>query len=368
MISQLSLSVDWNALTTWRSDGVIPSNGKSGGTSSPITKSYENRCVGAPKGGSRMKVRTSAEHAATTGRFRPSTYPITSQAVTSPVEHPYDFVLEVLQRSSTTTLADQAEVTTRLQALQPALRALRQAYKNPTVSAAYEGDNTEAYLLAYVPHYIKQALTALEKAQLLIYRPTYRAGFFCSGPGPEAVALVEHLLRRRSRQELEFHFLDRASDDWSRIREELLTVGCQRRWSPAIDIQAHTFDLLDRAGFRRLRPILKKLDLAMFQNFGNELPTNQHPLAIDNIRRIAKLLSDGAMLIYSDQRNYEAVQQFVQTLERELRPLGNVRITAMEESVRAPRTGTPLAEHFFTATQWARCHTYSINLVFHRSR
>ncbi|SVC28151.1 uncharacterized protein METZ01_LOCUS281005, partial [marine metagenome] len=200
-----------------------------------------------------MKVRTSAEHAATTGRFCPPTYPITSQAVTNPVENPYDFVLEVLQRSSTTTLTDQAEVATRLQALQPALRALRQAYKNPTVSAAYEGDNTEAYLLAYVPHYINQALRALHVAEPVddaLRLETYRAGFFCSGPGPEAVALVEHLLRRRSRQELEFHFLDRASDDWSRIREELLTVGCQRRWSPAIDIQAHTFDLLDRAGFR----------------------------------------------------------------------------------------------------------------------
>tara|TARA_B100000809_G_scaffold227187_1_gene239363 strand:+ start:186 stop:1136 length:951 start_codon:yes stop_codon:yes gene_type:complete len=215
----------------------------------------------------------------------------------------------------------ETEAAEALRGLQPSVRYLREEYRRPTPNPVYEGPNTFAYLLAYVPIYIRQSMKVLEIAGLHGEgRDKKRVGLFCCGPCPEAVALTEMLRGPGGRKQPDrfcLELFDNHHEGWAVARDALLDVSfldspgiCRDRgrqwrggWKTALSEQPgiHDFNVVDGLSPAN-KQIVAQLDVAMFQNFDNELGPDVGPTQVSvdqTIEEIARLLPPGSKLILS---------------------------------------------------------------------
>jgi len=242
----------------------------------------------------------------------------------------YDLPLEAfrLSRGLSRDSGSDAALAEALEALKPQVHKLRQHFWDHSytgnVDLDYSGPLADAYLLAYVPGYIQQSLMAYQEAGLDSASVT-TVGFFCCGPCPEAVGLVKHLGQQQHPGNLRFHFFDVNHEGWRITREALLEVGCTRRWSGQLELETPlSLDLSEPQAVAEHASVISALDLAVFQNFDNEMGEAQNVMR-SNIERVAALLPASSTLVLSDL-HYAADRSEAnhQVLKERLAPFGEV--------------------------------------------
>ena len=295
---------------------------------------------------------------------------ISPSPVPDPLRQPYDFVLRVLADVPTgpEVLSD------RLRSLRPALTELRRCYQANTVQVRYEDPAIAcAYLLAYIPHYIRQAVEAFQFADFFAYRPrALKVGFFCTGPSPESVALAHHLRTQAWRHDLEIHLFDDRPRTWDLVGEPLRRLGCSHHWPEDVQFVTHQTDLGTPAGLQRHLDVIGELDLAVFQNCLNELATDGFRHSTEVLVSVAERLREGATLIVSDLREYEGNQRILSKAGLALGRLGPVTSRSARFRTDPPGPTTDLGRYFFDIHQisddraWPRVNNKVAFLVLER--
>ena len=265
----------------------------------------------------------------------------------------YDLPLEAfrLSRGLSRDSGSDAALAEALEALKPQVHKLRQHFWDHSYTGSvdldYSGPLADAYLLAYVPGYIQQSLMAYQEAGLDSASVT-TVGFFCCGPCPEAVGLVKHLGQQQHPGNLRFHFFDVNHEGWCITREALLEVGCTKRWSGQLELETpHSLDLSEPQSVEEHASVIGTLDLAVFQNFDNEMGEAQNVMR-SNIERTAALLPASSALVLSDLHyaadRYEANHQ---VLKEKLAPFGEVHAwkSPGSKGVRVPWPTGPIRSH-----------------------
>jgi len=295
---------------------------------------------------------------------------VSTAPVPDPLRQPYDFALRVLAE-----VPEGPEVLSdHLRSLRPALAALRRSYRANTVRVHYEDPATAcAYLLAYIPHYIKQAAEAFEFTKFVAYRPrTLKIGFFCTGPSPESVALAHHLRGRLWSHDLEIHLFDDRPRTWDLVGEPLRRLGCSHQWPEDVRFITHQADLGTPAGLQRHLDVIGELDLAMFQNCLNELATDGFHRPAEVLVSLTERLREGATLIVSDLSKYEGNQRILSEAGPGLARLGPVTSTSASFRIDPPGPETDLGRYFFDIHQtsndraWPRVNNNVTFLVLER--
>ncbi len=225
----------------------------------------------------------------------------------------YDLVVEVAagisSRRGTETLEEM------LSSLREPLRGLRRSYRSGRVLIDYEKGSELAYLLAYVPPYIRMAEQVIARSLVLdSIGPILDVGLVGAGPAPEAVALINLLIDAKAQVDrLRLHLFDIATDEWRIVREALLDVGCRCRWDGSIEVQHHSLDLRTPATFNAHRSILQSLDFVMVQNCLNEDIVHR-PAAVENLLDLLSAMRPGSVLAIADQHNYVSVRDRIRML------------------------------------------------------
>ena len=266
------------------------------------------------------------------------------------------FVVEVFKASRGLEAAPDQDVGLgeALEELQPHVHTLREHYRNHssigTVGIDYSGKMADAYLLAYVPGYIEQCEMAFRMADLGA-APVETVGLFCCGPCPEAVALVRHLNSRDRSGQLGIHMFDVCPAGWSTVREALLDEGCTKHWAGVVNYENYDLDLTVPRSVEHYASAIGALDVAVFQNFDNEVG---HAMGVmrSNIERVAALLSPSSSLIMSDLSNSAANHE---VLSSRLQPLGEVSLGKSPGSrgVRVLRPSGPIRKHLLVGDSYA---------------
>jgi len=261
--------------------------------------------------------------------------PESESPVNPPNNYPdnYQLITEVFKLCNPGTASTRESLCAVLKKLRPALKELRREYKNyesRNIQIDYSGKTAEAYLLAYIPIYINQALKALRYA-------------FERDP-----------LDSNSRNlNLEFHLFDRQNSDWTQAREALLRLGCDERWRGDVDIHPREFDLANSESLVNHKEAINNLDLAMFQNFDNEIG-NYGSASRQNVEKtiteIAKNLRPGGKLIISDLYGSDRSQtEMLDRWERDQIGCGR-REDFKEETVHNEPSIPILKDCFFSTT------------------
>ena len=247
----------------------------------------------------------------------------------------YDLAMQAFRR--TVDVPDQRLLGHHLESLQPAVRQLRARYRSAHVLVDYR-HTASAYLLAYVPAYIRMAERVLVRVlKGAAIGPTLRVGIVGAGPAPEAVALVNYLRRApRLCEHLDIHLFDVATGAWGPVRTALVDVGCRARWPGTIDVAHHDLDLARPSGVAAHRNVFASLDLIVVQNCLNE-DIARRPAGMENLRELLSLLKPGASMAIADQHNYEAVRESLRLLADELEGELTVR-SRFADIVRSPVT------------------------------
>lgn len=233
-----------------------------------------------------------------------------------------------------------------LEELQPYVHTLREHYRDHsrtgTVDIDYSGNTADAYLLAYVPGYIEQSEMVFRMADVGS-APVETVGLFCCGPCPEAVALVRHLNSRNQSGRLSIHMFDVCPTGWSTVREALLYEGCTKHWAGVVSYENYDLDLTVPRSVEHYASAIGALDLAVFQNFDNEIGHAMSAMR-SNIERVAELLPLSSSLIMSDLSNSAANHAVLST---RLRPYGEVTPEQSPNSkgVRVPWPVGPIRKH-----------------------
>ncbi len=271
--------------------------------------------------------------------------------------------------------ASRAEIGEVLRSLKPSLKHLREVYKRDsrtsTVSLDYTGNLAAAYLLAYFPGNVIQSQMAFRFADVAKMSPApQRVGLFCSGLAPEAVALAELLsaTHRTSKCEgcfrefppasgqkmeecphcglpikideepakLDFLLFDH-SPGWSQFCDAVMELGCRgmhNRHDAVADFELFT-------GLTpKQEELVGSLDLAVFQNFDNELGSNKER-ALRTVLRVGELLRPGSKLVLSDLHNARGTHEKLKA-EMDRRSLGSTSISPED----GRRAWHPLPEQF----------------------
>jgi hypothetical protein len=295
---------------------------------------------------------------------------VSTAPVPDPLRQPYDFAIRVLAEvpEGPFVLSD------RLRSLRPALTALRRSYFSVPVRVRYEDPAIAcAYLLAYLPHYIRQATEAFRFANFVAYRPrTLKVGFFCTGPSPESVALAHHLRAQGWRHDLEIHLFDDRPRTWDLVGEPLRRLGCSHHWPEEVRFITHQVDLGTPGGLQRHLDVIGELDLAMFQNCLNELATDDFHRPAEVLVSLADRLREGATLIVSDLSEYGENQRILSEASQELARLGPVTAQTRNIRIDPPGPTTDLGRYFFDSHRtsndltWARVNNNLAFLVLER--
>ena len=250
----------------------------------------------------------------------------------------YQLVTEVFKLCNPGTASDGETLCAALKQLRPSLKELRRKYKNyksRNIQIDYSGEIAEAYLLAYVPIYINQALKALRYAF-------------------ERAGREQPLVSNSRNLNLEFHLFDRQNSDWTQAREALLRLGCDERWRGDVDIHPREFDLASSKSLVNHKEAISNLDLAMFQNFDNEIG-NYSSASRQNVEttitEIAKNLRPGGRLIISDLYGSDRSQNEMLNLwENELRIGRGSQKKFGKETVHDQPSEPILTNCFFSST------------------
>lgn len=202
-----------------------------------------------------------------------------------------------------------------LPSLQKSLKKLRQAYRNEHVDVDYTNPNiVSAYLLAYAPYHVFQTYEALErlstkaKKQLCSQKELSVVGF-CSGPGPEILALQWFLASNKAKcKHLHVCVYDDCAAGWEKhgnFSKVLLRGGpIKVSWKyKHCDINSYWLPDVD----------VSTADLIFLQNCSNEIDSHK-----TSFPALLKKMKSGAHFIYSDLSSYRKNIQLMRHFEAQL--------------------------------------------------
>ena len=218
--------------------------------------------------------------------------------------HEYDFVLEAFKASRGGL--NKYRLAEALRALQPSVKELRAAYRRSAkdVRPDYSGVIADAYLLAYVPTYVRQSKIMYEKAAVE-FSPQIKVGVFCGGPCPEIIGLLDYFRSENSDSlpedlHIEFYLFESNLAGWKDVFNGVLKAATERFGENRFSCRTLTFDLLKQKEAERHASVIRNLDIATFQNFDNEMGVVEKNIMLQNISDVAGLLPQGSKLLMSD--------------------------------------------------------------------
>ena len=195
------------------------------------------------------------------------------------------------------------------------------------VKISYENETADAYLLGYIPLYVTQAKEALKFSEMLDAPwPPTKVAFFCCGPCPEGIALMELLndavnqLPAPYQKEvwLELYLFDRDEATWRTVTNSLLSTGEHNLWPGTILTESYPLDLTETSpsnlNWLRAKEVVGEVDVVMFQNCFNEFGSGA-PLVEEKILSIAKSLPHNAKLLISELQRTGTVDTFARLKE-----------------------------------------------------
>ena len=205
---------------------------------------------------------------------------------------------EITQACLQLSYAD-ASPQTWMRRLRPQLKRLRQSYRKDAVQVQYGDDRVaKAYMLAYAPYHIWQTYQVLDrlrpaaKSALLAKKRITIAGF-CSGPGPELMALQWFLLHHQaSCEQIDIAIYDKNAHSWKKNASYAAVQfpNIKASWR---------YEERDINGFSIWNVALQQADIVFIQNCFNELNTNNKSLC-----SLLRSMKVGASLLCSDLSSY----------------------------------------------------------------
>ena len=180
------------------------------------------------------------------------------------------------------------------------LKRLRRAYRSFKVQVDYSNAKTvEAYMLAYAPYHVLQMYEVLErlpfksKQELLSKRNISVVGF-CSGPGPEVLALQWFLATKKAKcQTLEVRIYDKNAAAWQEsgnFSEARLKGAPKMTWE---------YKECDINSFWVYEAEVEEADLVFIQNCSNEVHAQ-----MTYFPQLLRRMKAGSHVIYSDLSAY----------------------------------------------------------------
>jgi hypothetical protein len=269
----------------------------------------------------------------------------------------YPLVLDVFRAIRQRNSAVSEDLRVELEELHDPFKWLRRKYRggydSRGIEIEYSGLIAEAYLLVYVPGYINQARIALKKAFDLMER--HRRSDL-----------------RSPQLNIELHLFDLRTTGWSDTRSELLDYGCKQKWRNRLSINEHHFNLQDGSTLAECQETLRSLDIAMFQNFDNEIgdgESDKRNRALQTITKIAVQMPLGSQLVLSDLMGSDDAHEKLEQ-DWKNRGIGSVAREQRGKTTEgegdpyriheAPRD-SPLTEYFFS--DFASGRIYKANLT-----
>lgn len=232
---------------------------------------------------------------------------------------------------------------------------------------------TEAYMLAYYPHYVgltKRALDVLPAETLRNDRVVRVCAFAC-GPAPEPVAVAQHLVESgHGAESLRLALLDIVPERWEWARSVSINGVLPLNWrgetrvveTASVDITAPT--LLESAGV-----FVERSDLVLFQNCLNEFPADQLHVQ-DNAEALLSAMRPGAVLLVADINNYPTGRACLDTFAAVAERKAEVLHRPEELLTVAPAPDRPavLDEHFFLDGEFPRKKHFEFRCLAARVR
>ena len=246
-----------------------------------------------------------------------------------------------------------------LRSLVPALHQLRQGYRTGggRVQVDYSRPVTEAYLLAYFPHYVETAAAALSflPADAIADVEPLRVSAFASGPAPEVIAVAQALRSAGySTTTLRLALPDLSPEHWRWARAVSLERILPIYWAGNVEVpREDQVDITDPDFVSSVRDLVGRSDLIIFQNCLNELqPHDAEHLA----NELYSTLKPGAALVMADLANYPIAPAVLAAFESVAtqRGLRVLRSPADSFRVAAARPPRLLGDHFFLDGEWPR--------------
>lgn len=223
-----------------------------------------------------------------------------------------------------------------LRITQPAIRALRAAYRNCPSRADYSDPTTRAaYLIAYYPYYIEPLYHVLHQlpddfAKTLFNYPKLRACFLGAGPAPEALGWLSFLHETcPDVTSVTAYLFDLHVDGW-RTGQEITRYHLKEQYWPGKELILipHACDMLgvDFINSQWADRAIKIAHLYVMQNSINEYIGKEKEF-IRNFERLFEATQPGALFVIIDL-DFEPIKNLIRLTERHItrRNLGEVII------------------------------------------
>ena len=282
----------------------------------------------------------------------------------------YEEVVEVIRAAHGFGSGDDVAFETHLRNLVPALHELRASYRSGwgSVAVKYTRAVTEAYMLAYYPHYVSLTRRALDvlPTGALVDAPSMRVCAFASGPAPEPIALAQYLRGKRyGTQTLALALFDIVPDRWQWAR----SLSVERLLPPVWDGQIRVpetpvVDITSPGFTATVSAFVARADLVFFQNCLYEFPANQAHVQ-DNARELISTMKPGAVLLMADINNYPTGRACLDTfatvvgLDADVLHLPEELLTVAP----APHRPAVLDLHFFLDGEYPRSRQFEFRCL-----
>lgn len=267
---------------------------------------------------------------------------------------------------------DLAGFAAHLETLAPGLHALRESYRTGggSVSVDYSAAVTEAYMLAYFPHYVGLSALALSvlPAGALPDVDRLRVSAFGSGPAPEPIAVAQHLVTADyGTTTLALALFDRVPDQWAWARTVSIDRVLPLYWDREVVVAETAAVDITATGFvDSVRTFVSRSDLVLFQNCLNEFRPDQVQVA-ENAGVLIAAMKPGACLVMADLDYYPTARECLYTFARVSEASGASLLhdpsVVLEVPTAVPRPAVLDAHFFFREGEWPRRRPYAIRCL-----
>lgn len=273
----------------------------------------------------------------------------------------YPVVLKAVAEANRIT--EDGALAEHLATVVPALHELRLGYRTAgrQVRLNYTRELTEAYLLAYYPHYVRMAEASLRVIGPEFFdRSALRVCLVGAGPAPEAVA-VGHRLQADAgaSSQLELTVVDRANDGWTWARVVSVESVLAHYWQGQVSVRPITADLREPEIIDQISGVAADTDLVIFQNCLNEIGDDSTHLHA-GVRALVGALPSGAVVVMSDLDNYPGGREALALVVASLGDTVEWLRRADERLVLQPAMPVPevLAQHLFVRGEFPRSNPF----------
>ena len=234
----------------------------------------------------------------------------------------YDLIVQGIKTQE--GLSDEGLIA-RLNQLKPAVRNLRNAYRNYPVHVPYDKTDIQAaYLITYFPHYYQLIYKVLVEDYPTIFEKlsSVRLVYFGGGPGPEIYGTLKYIVNNRPEvKAVDVLLFDINALQWNyshKILQNHLIPDFVKS-GLIVSFSFNQCDLTQPFDENHYKSLVSGCNLMVFQNCLNEIPVASVGRLKENIQLLYQLLPHGGSLLLSDLTGgTPAVTSLMQNLEKQL--------------------------------------------------